>query len=111
MVNPDPNDPQIAGKKAGSKFKVRANAEQFTSSEMLGTYQFYMLYAMMLMMGIGGLMVTAQVGSVADTLGIAKSRLHAGHFCQFSGKWRGPDFLGLGIGPHWPRANHDSSHS
>jgi MFS transporter, OFA family, oxalate/formate antiporter len=72
MVNPDPNDPQIAGKKAGSRFKVRANAEQFTSSEMLGTYQFYMLYAMMLMMGIGGLMVTAQVGSVADTLGIAK---------------------------------------
>jgi OFA family oxalate/formate antiporter-like MFS transporter len=72
MVNPDPNDPQIAGKKRGSRFKVRANAEQFTSSEMLGTYQFYMLYAMMLMMGIGGLMVTAQIGSVADTLGIAK---------------------------------------
>ncbi|HEX3377232.1 MAG TPA: oxalate/formate MFS antiporter [Candidatus Acidoferrales bacterium] len=73
MVNPDPNDPQIAGKKAGSKYKVRAQAEQFTSSEMLGTYQFYMLYAMMLMMGIGGLMVTAQLGSVADTLGIAKA--------------------------------------
>jgi OFA family oxalate/formate antiporter-like MFS transporter len=32
-----------------------------------------MLYAMMLMMGIGGLMVTAQLGSVADTLGIAKA--------------------------------------
>jgi OFA family oxalate/formate antiporter-like MFS transporter len=73
MVNPDPNDPQIAGKKAGSKYKVRAQAEQFTSSEMLGTFQFYMLYAMMLMMGIGGLMVTAQLGSVADTLGIAKA--------------------------------------
>ncbi len=73
MVNPDPNDPQIAGKKVGSKYKVRAQAEQFTSSEMLGTYQFYMLYAMMLMMGIGGLMVTAQLGSVADTLGIAKA--------------------------------------
>jgi OFA family oxalate/formate antiporter-like MFS transporter len=73
MVNPDPNDPQIAGKKTGSKYKVRAQAEQFTSSEMLGTFQFYMLYAMMLMMGIGGLMVTAQLGSVADTLGIAKA--------------------------------------
>jgi OFA family oxalate/formate antiporter-like MFS transporter len=72
MVNPDPNDPQIAGKKAGSKYKVRAQAEQFTSSEMLCTPQFYMLYAMMLMMGIGGLMVTAQVGSVADTLGISR---------------------------------------
>ncbi len=73
MVNPDPNDPQIAGKKAASKFKVRAQAEQFTSSEMLRTPHFYMLYAMMLMMGIGGLMVTAQVGSVADTLGITKA--------------------------------------
>src|SRR5579864_3018547 len=73
MVNPDPNDPQIAGKKAGSKYKVRAQAEQFTSSEMLCTPQFYMLYAMMLMMGIGGLMVTAQVGSVADALGISKA--------------------------------------
>jgi OFA family oxalate/formate antiporter-like MFS transporter len=73
MVNPDPSDPQIAGKKAGSKYKVRAQAEQFKSSEMLLTPQFYMLYAMMLMMGIGGLMVTAQLGSVADTLGIAKA--------------------------------------
>jgi len=72
MVNPDPNDPQIAGKKVGSKYKVRAQAEQFTSSQMLRTPQFYMLYAMMLMMGIGGLMVTAQVGSVADALGISK---------------------------------------
>ena len=73
MVNPDPNDPQIAGKKAGRKFKLRRPAEDFTSSEMLCTPQFYMLYAMMLMMGIGGLMVTAQVGSVADTLGISKA--------------------------------------
>jgi OFA family oxalate/formate antiporter-like MFS transporter len=73
MVNPDPNDPQIAGKKAGSKYKLRAQAEQFTSTQMLGTSQFYMLYAMMLMMGIGGLMVTAQLGSVADALGIARN--------------------------------------
>jgi len=73
MVNPDPNDPQVAGKKAGSKYKLRAQAEQFKSYEMLGTSQFYMLYAMMLMMGIGGLMVTAQLGSVADALGIAKA--------------------------------------
>jgi OFA family oxalate/formate antiporter-like MFS transporter len=72
MINPDPNDPQIAGKKAPSRFKLRSHAEQFTSFEMLRTPQFYVLYAMMLMMGIGGLMVTAQVGSVADTLGISK---------------------------------------
>ena len=58
-----------------SRFKLRSHAEQFTSFEMLQTPQFYVLYAMMLMMGIGGLMVSAQVSSVADTLGIGKSIL------------------------------------
>ncbi len=72
LINPDPNDPQIAGKKTSSRFKLRSHAEQFTSFEMLQTPQFYVLYAMMLMMGIGGLMATAQVSSVADTLGINK---------------------------------------
>jgi OFA family oxalate/formate antiporter-like MFS transporter len=73
LRNPDPNDPEIAGKKAKSRFKLRSHAEQFTSWEMLQTPQFYVLYAMMLMMGIGGLMVTAQISSVADTLGISKA--------------------------------------
>jgi OFA family oxalate/formate antiporter-like MFS transporter len=72
LRNPDPNDPEIAGKKPKSRFKLRAHAEQFTSREMLQTPQFYVLYAMMLMMGIGGLMVTAQISSVAETLGITK---------------------------------------
>ncbi len=75
LVNPDPNDPEIAGKKRVSKFKLRSHAEQFTSWEMLQTPQFYVLYAMMLMMGIGGLMATAQIGSVADTLAIGKAAL------------------------------------
>jgi OFA family oxalate/formate antiporter-like MFS transporter len=75
LINPDPNDPQIAGKKKVSRYKLRAHAEQFTSWEMLRTPQFYVLYVMMLMMGIGGLMATAQVASVADTLGIGKVAL------------------------------------
>jgi OFA family oxalate/formate antiporter-like MFS transporter len=73
LINPAPNDPEIAGKKPTSRFKLRSHAEQFTSLEMLQTPQFYVLYAMMLMMGIGGLMATAQLGSVADTLGIGKT--------------------------------------
>jgi OFA family oxalate/formate antiporter-like MFS transporter len=73
LINPDPNDPEIAGKKPQSRFKLRSHAEQFTSVEMLQTPQFYILYAIMLMMGVGGLMVTAQVGSVADTLGISRA--------------------------------------
>jgi OFA family oxalate/formate antiporter-like MFS transporter len=75
LINPDPNDPQIAGKKRVSRFKLRSHAEQFTSLEMLRTPQFYVLYMMMLMMGIGGLMATAQIGSVADTLAIGKAAL------------------------------------
>jgi OFA family oxalate/formate antiporter-like MFS transporter len=72
LLNPDPDDPQIAGKTRKSRFKLRTHAEQFTSWEMLQTPQFYVLYAMMLMMGIGGLMVTAQISSVAESLGITK---------------------------------------
>jgi MFS transporter, OFA family, oxalate/formate antiporter len=75
LINPDPRDPQIAGKKAQSRFKLRSGAEQFTSFEMLRTPQFYVLYVIMLMMGVGGLMVVAQVSSVADTLGIGKAAL------------------------------------
>jgi OFA family oxalate/formate antiporter-like MFS transporter len=73
LINPAPNDPQIAGKKTQSKFKLRSGAEQFNSLEMLCTPQFYLLYAIMLLMGVGGLMVVAQVSSVGETLGISKA--------------------------------------
>jgi OFA family oxalate/formate antiporter-like MFS transporter len=77
LINPAPNDPQIAGKKAQSRFKLRSGAEQFNSLEMLRTPQFYVLYAIMLMMGVGGLMATAQAASVAETLGIGRAALTA----------------------------------
>jgi OFA family oxalate/formate antiporter-like MFS transporter len=77
LINPDPKDPQIAGKKAQSRFKLRSGAEQFTSLEMLRTPQFYLLYAIMLLMGVGGLMATAQAASVAETLGIGRAALTA----------------------------------
>jgi OFA family oxalate/formate antiporter-like MFS transporter len=73
LINPAPNDPEIAGKTKQSRFKLRSHAEQFTSLEMLQTPQFYVLYLMMLMMGVGGLMATAQLSSVADALGIGKA--------------------------------------
>jgi OFA family oxalate/formate antiporter-like MFS transporter len=75
LINPKPDDPEIAGKKPQSRFKLRSHAEQFTSWEMLQTPQFYALYAIMLMMGVGGLMATAQVSAVAGTLGIVKTVL------------------------------------
>ena len=75
LINPKPDEPEIAGKKPQSRFKLRSHAEQFTSWEMLQTPQFYALYAIMLMMGVGGLMATAQVSAVAGTLGIVKTVL------------------------------------
>lgn len=48
-------------------FASRSGAE-FSPREMLATKHFYVLYLMMLMMGIGGLMVTAQMGPVAASL-------------------------------------------
>jgi MFS transporter, OFA family, oxalate/formate antiporter len=44
---------------------IRRQSEQFNSWEMLQTPQFYVLFGMMLMIGIGGLMATAQVAPVA----------------------------------------------
>jgi OFA family oxalate/formate antiporter-like MFS transporter len=49
---------------------VRRQTHDFTPGEMLRTMHFYWLYAMMLMMGIGGLLATAQVAPVGKTFGI-----------------------------------------
>jgi len=53
--------------------KVRSQVHDFKPPEMLRTPQFYVLYAMMLMMGIGGLLATGQVAPVARSFGIASS--------------------------------------
>src|SRR3954471_2012030 len=48
---------------------------QFTTGEMLRTPQFYVLYAMFLMMATGGLLVTANAGSMAKSWGIPAAAL------------------------------------
>ncbi|MBI3681961.1 MAG: oxalate/formate MFS antiporter [Acidobacteria bacterium] len=55
--------------------KVRRHSEEFNSFQMLRTPHFYLFYLMMLMMGVGGLMVTAQVAPVADSLGLGMAAL------------------------------------
>lgn len=45
--------------------KSRGSGEDYNSWRMLRSPRFYMLYGMMLMIGIGGLMATAQVAPVA----------------------------------------------
>jgi OFA family oxalate/formate antiporter-like MFS transporter len=65
--NPD-SSARLNHRPASGRVQVRTHREEFNSLEMLRTPQFYVLYLMMLMMGIGGLMVTAQVAVVADSL-------------------------------------------
>ncbi|MBZ5728611.1 MAG: oxalate/formate MFS antiporter [Acidobacteriia bacterium] len=59
----------------GVQPKVRRQHEQFNSLEMLRTHQFYVLFVMMLMVGIGGLMATAQVAPVARNFKVGATAL------------------------------------
>lgn len=65
----------IAAPPAGVQPKIRRHNEQFNSIEMLRTPQFYVLYAMMLAVGIGGLMATAQVAPVARNFKVGAAAL------------------------------------
>jgi OFA family oxalate/formate antiporter-like MFS transporter len=48
---------------------------QFTTAEMLRTPQFYVLYAMFVMMATGGLLVTANAGPMAQSWGLSAAAL------------------------------------
>jgi OFA family oxalate/formate antiporter-like MFS transporter len=72
MVNPPASYKVAAG---AAKPNVRRHDLQFTPSEMLRTPQFYFLFAAMLSMAIGGLMVTASVKPVATNFGIGHAAL------------------------------------
>jgi OFA family oxalate/formate antiporter-like MFS transporter len=64
----------VAGAPA-SKGGGKADQRQYTTGEMLRTPHFYVMYAMFVMMAIGGLMVTAQAGPMAQSFGLAASAL------------------------------------
>jgi OFA family oxalate/formate antiporter-like MFS transporter len=65
----------VAAKAAGGASVV--GRHQFTTGEMLRTPQFYMLYASFMMMATGGLLVTANAGSIARAWGIPATALAA----------------------------------
>jgi OFA family oxalate/formate antiporter-like MFS transporter len=72
LVNPPSTyKPAVAAVKAN----VRRHDLQFTAGEMLRTPQFYFLFAAMLSVAIGGLMVTASVKPVATDFGIGHAAL------------------------------------
>ena len=72
LVNP-PADYRVAA--PAVKPKVRRHDLDFTYSEMLRTPQFYFLFLAMLSVGIGGLMVTAQLKPVATNFNIGDAAL------------------------------------
>jgi OFA family oxalate/formate antiporter-like MFS transporter len=55
--------------------KVRSRGEDFTPGQMLRTSHFYLMYLMMFIMGVGGLMVTANLAKLADTFKITAAAL------------------------------------
>ena len=69
-----PSQP-AAAPKAAVAGASRLGQHQFTTGEMIRTPQFYVLYAMFLMMATGGLLVTANAGSMAKAWGIPAAAL------------------------------------
>jgi MFS transporter, OFA family, oxalate/formate antiporter len=65
----------VPAKAAGETSVV--GQHQFTTAEMLRTRQFYMLYASFVMMATGGLLVTANAGSIAKAWGVPATALAA----------------------------------
>jgi OFA family oxalate/formate antiporter-like MFS transporter len=72
LANP-PGDYKVAA--AAVKPNVRRHDLNFSASEMLRTPQFYFLFIAMLSIGIGGLMVTAQLKPVATNFKIGTAAL------------------------------------
>jgi OFA family oxalate/formate antiporter-like MFS transporter len=64
-----------AAKAAGASTVL--GQHQFTTSEMVRTPQFFVLYASFVMMATGGLLVTANAGSIAKAWGIPATALAA----------------------------------
>ncbi len=73
LVNPPAGYKVAAAAKA--RPKVRRHDLDFNYTEMLRTPQFYFLFLAMLSIGIGGLMVTAQLKPVATNFNVADAAL------------------------------------
>ena len=100
-----PPEPATAAKARG-RGASQVGRRHFTTLEMLRTPQFYVMYAMFVLMATGGLLVTANAGPMARSWGLTAGGADARRDAQPAGQRRQPDLLGLGVGSHRPR-NHD----
>ena len=69
-----PPEPASATKPAAG-VASQVGKRQFTTPEMLRTPQFYVMYAMFVMMATGGLLVTANAGPMAGSWGLSAGAL------------------------------------
>ena len=67
-------EPVAAGKPAAAG-AAQVGRRQFTTIEMLRTPQFYVMYVMFVLMATGGLLVTANAGSMARSWGLSAAAL------------------------------------
>jgi OFA family oxalate/formate antiporter-like MFS transporter len=65
--------PEPVAARAGQAPKV--GRQQFTTTEMLSTPQFYLMYAMFVLMATGGLLVTANAGPMSTAWGLSAAAL------------------------------------
>jgi len=69
--------PRAAAPATSAKKAPELGHHDYTTGEMLRTPQFYVLYAMFVMMATGGLLVTANAGPMAGSWGIPAAALAA----------------------------------
>lgn len=69
-----PSEPASAAKPAGSH-AAQVGRRHFTTSKMMRTPHFYVLYAMFVLMATGGLLVTANAGPMAQSWGLSAAAL------------------------------------
>src|SRR3954466_14257597 len=83
---------------------ARLGQHDYTTGEMLRTPQFYVLYAMFVMMATGGLLVTANAGPMAASWGIPAAALAAATSFNALANGGSRIFWGWGSGPIRPGA-------
>jgi OFA family oxalate/formate antiporter-like MFS transporter len=67
-----------AGEGTVVRARVPQTARDFTPLEMLRTPMFWLLYAMMVLIAMGGLMATAQIGPIAKDFKVADTPINLG---------------------------------
>lgn len=73
LRNPQPGE--VSAGPAVAQKKVRLHNEEFSALQMLSTPHFYIMYFMMLVMGVGGLMVTANINPLSSSYMISATAL------------------------------------